>query len=132
WPEPFGLVMIEALACGTPVVAFRRGSVPEVLVDGATGFVVDDVAGAVAAVGRVAGLDRRACRRAFEERFDAARMARDSGAVSRRRGRGGTDRGRPHAVSPFVNGRGVGPAARLGGILGPIGKPFRGPTAAEN
>ncbi len=61
WPEPFGLVMIEAMACGTPVVAFRRGSVPEVMTDGVTGFVVDDVAGAVAAVGRgAAGLDRRA------------------------------------------------------------------------
>ena len=77
WPEPFGLVMIEAMACGTPVVAFRRGSVPEVMTDGVTGFVVDDVAGAVAAVARVAGLDRRACRAAFLARFDAAIMVRN-------------------------------------------------------
>ncbi len=74
WPEPFGLVMIEAMACGTPVVAFRRGSVPEVITEGVTGFVVEDVAGAVAAVDRVSAIDRRGCRAAFEERFVAARM----------------------------------------------------------
>jgi glycosyltransferase involved in cell wall biosynthesis len=77
WPEPFGLVMIEAMACGTPVVAYRRGSVPEVMSDGVTGFVVDDLAGAVAAVARVPHLDRRACRAAFEARFDAATMVRN-------------------------------------------------------
>ena len=77
WPEPFGLVMIEAMACGTPVVAFRRGSVPEVMTDGVTGFVVDDVAGGVRAVTRVPDLDRRACRAAFEARFDAATMVRN-------------------------------------------------------
>jgi glycosyltransferase involved in cell wall biosynthesis len=77
WPEPFGLVMIEAMACGTPIVAFRRGSVPEVMTEGVTGFVVDDVAGAVAAVARAPGLDRRACRAAFETRFDAAIMVRN-------------------------------------------------------
>jgi glycosyltransferase involved in cell wall biosynthesis len=76
FPEPFGLVLIEAMACGTPVVAFRNGSVPEVITDGVTGFVVDDVAGAVAAVARVSALDRRACRAAFEARFDAAIMVR--------------------------------------------------------
>ena len=84
WPEPFGLVMVEALACGTPVVAFRRGSVPEVLEDGVTGFVVDDPQGAVAAVERVARLDRRRCRQAFEERFTAERMAQDYLEVYRR------------------------------------------------
>ncbi|MDG3007741.1 glycosyltransferase family 4 protein [Paludisphaera mucosa] len=77
WEEPFGLVMIEAMACGTPVVAYRRGSTPEVMRDGVTGFLVDDLEGAAAAVGKVGGLDRRACRRDFEERFTAARMARD-------------------------------------------------------
>ena len=77
WPEPFGLVMIEAMACGTPVVAFRRGSVPEVMTDGVTGFVVDDVPGAVAAVARAGTLDRRACRAAFLARFDAAIMVRN-------------------------------------------------------
>lgn len=77
WPEPFGLVMIEALACGTPVIAFRRGSVPEVIDDEETGFVVDDADQAVAAVGRLEGLNRRRCREVFECRFTAARMARD-------------------------------------------------------
>jgi glycosyltransferase involved in cell wall biosynthesis len=77
WPEPFGLVMIEAMACGTPVVAFARGSVPEVITEGVTGFMVEDVAAAVAAVAAVGGLDRKACRAAFDERFTAARMARD-------------------------------------------------------
>lgn len=77
WPEPFGLVMIEAFACGTPVIAYRRGSVPEVLQDGVTGFVVDGLEDAVAAVERVSTLDRRRIRAVFEERFTAARMARD-------------------------------------------------------
>jgi glycosyltransferase involved in cell wall biosynthesis len=77
WPEPFGLVMIEAMACGTPVVAFRSGSVPEVLEDGVTGFIVDDVEDAVRAVAETAGFDRRRCRAEFERRFTAERMARD-------------------------------------------------------
>ncbi|HKB40138.1 MAG TPA: glycosyltransferase family 4 protein [Gemmataceae bacterium] len=77
WPEPFGLVMIEALACGTPVIAWRNGSVPEVIDDGVTGFVVDDIDEAVRAVGRVPGLCRRRCREVFEQRFSAQRMARD-------------------------------------------------------
>jgi glycosyltransferase involved in cell wall biosynthesis len=77
WPEPFGLVMIEALACGTPVIGWRNGSVPEVVEDGVTGFVVDDVEQAVPAVERVGTLSRRACRRAFEARYDAARMTSD-------------------------------------------------------
>jgi glycosyltransferase involved in cell wall biosynthesis len=84
WPEPFGLVMIEALACGTPVIAWRCGSVPEIITDGVTGFVVDSIDEAVQAVGRVQWLNRRDCRRVFEERFDAARMARDYVAVYRR------------------------------------------------
>jgi len=84
WAEPFGLVMIEAMACGTPVVAFRHGSVPEVMTDGVTGFVVDDVPDAVDAVGKVGMLDRRRCRQTFEERFDAARMSRDYLEVYRR------------------------------------------------
>jgi glycosyltransferase involved in cell wall biosynthesis len=77
WPEPFGLVMIEALACATPVIAFRHGSVPEIIEDGRTGFVVESVAEAAAAVRRLDTLDRAACRAAFEHRFTAERMARD-------------------------------------------------------
>jgi glycosyltransferase involved in cell wall biosynthesis len=77
WPEPFGLVMIEAMACGTPVIAFRSGSVPEVIDDGVTGFVVDDEEGAIEAVRRVGELDRRKIRERFMERFTAKRMALD-------------------------------------------------------
>jgi glycosyltransferase involved in cell wall biosynthesis len=77
WPEPFGLVMIEAMACGTPVLAFRRGSVPEVIDPGITGFIVDDVDAAVGAVAPLLALDRGRIRRQFERRFTAARMARD-------------------------------------------------------
>ncbi len=76
WPEPFGLVMIEAMACGTPVVAFRCGSTPEVIEDGATGFLVDTLEQAVAAAGRAGHLDRAAIRDRFELRFSATAMAR--------------------------------------------------------
>lgn len=77
WPEPFGLVMIESMACGTPVIAYNRGSVPEVIDDGITGFVVEDELSAVAAVGRLADLDRARVRAQFERRFTARRMALD-------------------------------------------------------
>ena len=77
WPEPFGLVMIESMAFGTPVIAYPRGSVPEIMEDGVTGFVVPDAAAAVEAVGKVADLDRRRVRQAFEERFTVSRMARE-------------------------------------------------------
>jgi glycosyltransferase involved in cell wall biosynthesis len=79
WPEPFGLVMIEAMACGTPVIAYRSGAVPEVIDDGVTGFILDvgDEAGAVAAVREAARLDRRRIRDVFERRFAARRMAQD-------------------------------------------------------
>jgi len=81
WPEPFGLVMIEALACGTPVIAFNRGSVPEIIEDGVTGFIVENEAEAVAALARVEQLDRAVIRAAFERRFSARRMAADYLAV---------------------------------------------------
>ncbi len=84
WPEPFGLVMIEAMACGTPVVAWNRGSVPEIVEDGVTGFVVASEAEAVAALARIDRLDRRLVRRRFEARFTAERMARDYLAIYRR------------------------------------------------
>jgi glycosyltransferase involved in cell wall biosynthesis len=107
WPEPFGLVMIEALACGVPVIAFRGGSVPEVLHSGVTGFVVDTLEEAIAATRRVDQLNRRTCRAIFERRFSASRMAMEyvhlyqeliatrsslSGILEERDGRGSASR----------------------------------------
>src|SRR5690606_32786578 len=77
WPEPFGLVMIEAMACGTPVIAFDRGSVPEVIDHGVTGFIVTDLEDAVKAAEQVDRIDRRRCRQVLEERFTVRRMAQD-------------------------------------------------------
>lgn len=77
WPEPFGIVMIEAMACGTPVIAYPMGSVPEVMEQGDTGFIVHSVEEAAAAVERCADFNRRRCREIFEQRFTSARMARD-------------------------------------------------------
>jgi glycosyltransferase involved in cell wall biosynthesis len=117
WPEPFGLVMLEAMACGTPVIAFRAGSVPEVIEDGVSGFIVDDIDEAVRAVGRLAALARRDVRSAFEARFTADRMARDYVCLYERLcarktplnvpRRSGYDRvwpslGHPHASSEIV------------------------------
>jgi glycosyltransferase involved in cell wall biosynthesis len=81
WPEPFGLVMTEAMACGTPVIAFRHGSVPEVVEEGVTGFIVDDLEEAVRAAEQIPKLSRWHCRQRFEERFSASRMARDYVAI---------------------------------------------------
>src|SRR5271157_3468591 len=92
WPEPFGLVMIEAMACGTPVIAFNRGSVPEIIDDGVTGFIVEDINGAIGAVDRLGHLSREKIRRRFEERFTARRMAQDYLAVYRSM----TDSAAPH------------------------------------
>ncbi|GGX32249.1 glycosyl transferase [Pigmentiphaga litoralis] len=83
WPEPFGMVLIEAMSCGTPVIAFRRGAVPEVVDHGVSGLIVGDVNEAVDAVERVGSLNRAACRRVFEQRFTADRMAHDYLAVYR-------------------------------------------------
>lgn len=83
WPEPFGLVMIESMACGTPVLGWRCGSVPEVLEDGVSGRIVDSMQDAVSAVGELVGFDRARVRAAFEERFTAAVMARQYVAVYR-------------------------------------------------
>lgn len=77
WPEPFGLVMIEAMACGTPVIAYNRGSVPEIVEDGVTGFIVEDEISAVSSVDRLASLSRVNIRKEFETRFTARRMALD-------------------------------------------------------
>jgi glycosyltransferase involved in cell wall biosynthesis len=83
WPEPFGLVMIEAMACGTPILAFRCGSVEEIVEPGVTGAIVDTVDEAVRALPRVLALSRRRVRRRFEQRFTATRMAKDYLAVYR-------------------------------------------------
>ncbi len=85
WPEPFGLVMIEAMACGTPVIAFRSGSVPEVVEEGLTGFIVDNEGGAADAINnKLRRLSRRKIRARFEERFTARRMAGEYIEVYRR------------------------------------------------
>jgi len=83
WPEPFGLVMIEAMACGTPVIAFNRGSVPEIIEDGLNGFIVEDINGAIGAVDRLGQLSREKIRRHFEEHFTSRRMAQDYLSVYR-------------------------------------------------
>jgi glycosyltransferase involved in cell wall biosynthesis len=84
WPEPFGLVMIEAMACGTPVLAFRCGSVPEIIDEGVSGMIVETIEEAVSAVPRLIAMDRRAVRKQFEFRFSSARMARDYVQLYRR------------------------------------------------
>jgi glycosyltransferase involved in cell wall biosynthesis len=81
WPEPFGLVMIEALACGTPVIAWNCGSVPEIIADGETGFIVNSMDEALDAVENLDRIDRRQCRRTFESRFSVERMAADYLAI---------------------------------------------------
>jgi hypothetical protein len=100
WPEPFGLVMIEAMACGTPVLAFRHGSTPEVVDDGVTGYVVDGVDEAICKMGSLLALDRGRVRRRFEERFTAGRMARDYVAIYRQLLRAKQDR-----TAPTILGR---------------------------
>ena len=84
WPEPFGLVMIEAMACGTPVIAFRCGSVPEIIEHGRSGFIVDSEDQAVEAVGQLRHLERARVRGAFDARFTAGRMAADYAALYHR------------------------------------------------
>ena len=77
WPEPFGLVMMESIACGTPVIAYPRGSVPEIVEDGVSGFLVHNVEEAAGALQRIGEIDRKRCRRRFEQRFTAKRMCDD-------------------------------------------------------
>ncbi|GGC87713.1 glycosyltransferase family 4 protein [Chelatococcus reniformis] len=96
WPEPFGLVMIEAMACGTPVIAFNRGSVPEIVEHGVTGFVVEDVVSAAGSVRDLSAISRATVRRRFEERFTAERMARQYLGVYRKLIDG--QRVKPHLV----------------------------------
>ena len=101
WAEPFGLVMIEAMACGTPVIAWNRGSVPEVVDPGVTGFVVSNLEEAVSAVGLIGNLDRRRIRDVFDQRFTAERMARDYVAIYRRLLEGGAQLQREAARQPI-------------------------------
>ena len=96
WPEPFGLVMIEAMACGTPVLAFRCGSIPEVIEDGITGKVVESEEEALAALPEILSYDRRAVRQRFEERFTTTRMAKDYVGVYRRLLKTNTAGAKPH------------------------------------
>jgi glycosyltransferase involved in cell wall biosynthesis len=107
WPEPFGLVMIEAMACGTPIIAFRRGSVPEVIDDRVSGYVVQGTDEAVQAVAHVHLLDRASVRSAFEERFCVERMARDYLTIYNKQ----LEFGQPHAPLNLVNGGAVELAA---------------------
>jgi len=99
WPEPFGLVLIESLACGTPVLAYRRGSIPEIIDDGVTGFVCEDLNDMVRAVERLPSIQRRRCREAYEERFTVQRMAEDYLALYERMT---SVASRPHTL---MNGR---------------------------
>jgi len=99
WPEPFGLVMIEAMACGTPVIAFRNGSVPEVIEHGVTGFVVGDEADAAQCARRIGMLDRGRIRAEFERRFSARRMAEDYVGLYRRLARRATLRPVPSVAA---------------------------------
>jgi glycosyltransferase involved in cell wall biosynthesis len=108
WPEPFGLSMIEAMACGTPVLAFRRGSVDEVVQHGVTGCIVDNLEEAVLAVPQVVRLDRRAVRRQFETRFSSARMAKDYVRVYKSLQARGVD----HRVSDLATSPRIAPARR--------------------
>ncbi|CAI8861186.1 glycosyltransferase family 4 protein [Methylocaldum szegediense] len=108
WPEPFGLVMIEAMACGTPVIAFRNGSVPEVMRHGATGFIVEDIKQAVAAVERIGEISRITCRKEFESRFSARRMANDYVQIYRQ-----LSEKRKQRVSPTLKVLGMETVERL-------------------
>jgi glycosyltransferase involved in cell wall biosynthesis len=116
WPEPFGLVMIEALACGTPVIARGRGSVPELIEDGITGFVFEENDDAVEAIARLPQLSRKRCRQRFEQRFTATRMARDYLKLYERLIRGehmpGATPGRAGAFSPRVRAMRSNPSYR--------------------
>jgi glycosyltransferase involved in cell wall biosynthesis len=103
WPEPFGLVMIEALATGTPVIAFRRGSVPEVIDHGHTGFIVDDEQGAIDAVAALGHIERVACRATFERRFSVTRMAQEYVEIYRSM----AERRSGPRIVPFVSERPV-------------------------
>jgi glycosyltransferase involved in cell wall biosynthesis len=100
WPEPFGLVMVEAMACGTPVLAFRCGSIPEIIDDGITGKVVDSEKDAIAALPEIMSYDRSAVRQRFEERFISTKMAKDYVSIYPKLLRGRTTNGKEQSMWP--------------------------------
>jgi glycosyltransferase involved in cell wall biosynthesis len=106
WPEPFGIVLIEALACGTPVFAYRRGSIPEIIEDGVTGFICESLAEMVAKIEQLPLLQRRRCREAFQNRFTVERMVRDYLEVYERMAT------LPARVHASANSRSLRPVAR--------------------
>jgi glycosyltransferase involved in cell wall biosynthesis len=110
WPEPFGLVMIEAMACGTPVVAFRCGSIPEVIEDGVTGRVIDSEEQAIAVLPEILSYDRRAVRQRFEQRFTSVRMAKDYLTTYRRLLKTRTSDAKPRRLH-LNGGNGLTPAS---------------------
>jgi glycosyltransferase involved in cell wall biosynthesis len=120
WAEPFGLVMIEAMACGTPVIAWNDGAVPEVIDEGVTGFVVQDIDEAVAAVDRLATFDRARIRDVFDRRFTAARMARDYTSIYQRL----LDRAVPTSMTDYGL---AGPRAR---VAWPVAEALKPPRVA--
>jgi glycosyltransferase involved in cell wall biosynthesis len=125
WPEPFGLVMIEAFACGTPVIAFNRGSVPEVIEDGVTGFVVETIEEAAEAAGRLAEIDRHQVRATFERRFSVELMAMGYESAYRTV-LGLVDGVRPERLRPVHEGAALGPRD-----VSPGEVPITAPLAAK-
>ena len=123
WPEPFGLVMIEAMACGTPVLAFRCGSTPEVIEDGVTGKVVGSEEEAIGALPAILAYDRRAVRQRFEDRFTSARMAKAYVSTYRRLLKTGTSRARPRQAA-LNGGNGLAPIS-IKNRLRPSSRPGR-------
>ena len=113
WPEPFGLSMIEAMACGTPVLGFRCGSVPEIIDEGVTGAIVETMDEAIAALPRVIAFDRKKVRQRFEQRFSATRMAEDYVDTYRSLVRADAARGRLDIVPPPANLNTNGPRLRI-------------------
>ena len=121
WPEPFGLVIIEAMACGTPVIAFDKGAVREIIDEGVTGHVVHTVPDAIEALGRMPAFDRTRVRQRFEERFSASRMAADYVRVYQQlldrsgTSRRSTDRHRrPPMATPAASGQAASGRSRVG------------------
>ena len=124
WPEPFGLVMIEAMACGTPVIAYNRGSVPEIIDEGLTGFIVEDEISAVAAVDRLSGLNRDAIRKQFES---ALHRAPDGARLSRRLSQPDRSGRAAHQAGEQRGMRGFSAPARFRSLLGLAEALFVGP-----